>query len=128
VALPAGVAEYPLVRFGVFTFAGSLLWCGGMALIGYGVGSSYHQVMKGFSYAGYLLGAAAVVAIAVVVVHRYRSYKAATTRPASPPPASPPPATSPGSTTSPAGPPATVTSPDPAPIPDATAGSGAAIP
>ena len=106
VALPAGVAEYPLVRFGVFTFAGSLLWCGGMALIGYGVGSSYHQVMKGFSYAGYLLGAAAVVAIAVVVVHRYRSYKAATT-----PPASPPPATSPAATTSPAGPPATVTTP-----------------
>jgi membrane protein DedA with SNARE-associated domain len=76
VALPAGVAEYPLVPFGILTFLGSLVWLTTMALIGYGVGSSYHQVMKGFSYAGYLLGVAAVAAIAFVVAHRYRSYKA----------------------------------------------------
>ena len=31
--------------------------------------------MKGFSYAGYLLGAAAVIAIVFVIAHRYRSYK-----------------------------------------------------
>ena len=49
-----------------------------MALIGYGVGSSYHHVMKGFSYAGYVLGVAAAVAVVVVIVHRYRSYKEAT--------------------------------------------------
>src|SRR5262249_11562204 len=75
VALPAGVAEYPLLPFGILTFLGSLIWLSTMALIGYGVGSSYHSVMKGFSYAGYLLFAAAIVAIAFVVAHRYRTYK-----------------------------------------------------
>jgi membrane protein DedA with SNARE-associated domain len=78
VALPAGVAEFPLVRFGVLTFLGSLIWDGAMALIGYGVGGSYHRIMKGFAYAGYVLVALAVVALAVVIYHRYRSYKAAT--------------------------------------------------
>ena len=78
VALPAGVAEVPLVRFGVLTALGSLIWDGAMALIGYGIGHSYTKVMKGFSDAGYLLGAAAAVAIAVVVWHRWQSYKKAT--------------------------------------------------
>lgn len=77
-ALPAGVAEVPLVRFGVLTAIGSLIWDGAMAIIGYSVGSSYQKVMKGFSDAGYLLGAVAVLAIAALIAHRYRSYKAAT--------------------------------------------------
>ncbi len=77
-AVPAGVAEVPLLRFGLLTAAGSLIWDGAMALIGYWVGSSYHKIMKGFSDAGYVLGALAVVAVAVVIVHRYRSYKVAT--------------------------------------------------
>jgi membrane protein DedA with SNARE-associated domain len=80
VALPAGVAEYPLVPFGVLTLLGSLIWCSAMTLIGYGVGSGYHHIMKGFSYAGYLVGAGAVIAIVVVIAHRYRSYKAATNK------------------------------------------------
>lgn len=75
VALPAGVAEVPLLRFGLLTGLGSLIWDGAMALIGYGIGHSYTKVMKGFSDAGYLLGAAAAVAIAVVVWHRWQSYK-----------------------------------------------------
>lgn len=81
VALPAGVAEYPLVPFGLLTFLGSLIWLSTMALIGYGVGSSYQHDLKGFSYAGYLLAVAAVVAIAFVIAHRYRSYRAAMTGP-----------------------------------------------
>ena len=80
VALPAGVAEVPLVRFGVLTAAGSLIWDGAMAGIGYGVGGHWRSVMHGFSDAGYLLAALAVAAIAFVVYHRYRSYKAATSR------------------------------------------------
>ncbi|MHB1510014.1 MAG: DedA family protein [Acidimicrobiales bacterium] len=76
-ALPAGVAEVPLLRFGLLTAAGSLLWDGAMAGIGYGVGSKYQSIMHGFSDAGYLLGAIAVLAIAVVIWHRFRTYRAA---------------------------------------------------
>lgn len=78
VALPAGVAEVPAVRFGLFTAAGSLIWDGAMAVIGYEVGRRYTHIMHGFSYAGYILGAVVVVAIGVFIVHRYRSYKEAT--------------------------------------------------
>ena len=78
VALPAGVAEVPLVRFGLLTAAGSLVWDAAMALIGYEVGNSWKSVMHGFSDAGYLLGALAVMAVAVFFVHRFRSFRAAT--------------------------------------------------
>ena len=77
VALPAGVAEVPLLRFGILTAAGSLIWDGAMALIGYEVGGRWKTVMHGFSYAGYILGAIAVSALAGLLFHRYRSYKAA---------------------------------------------------
>ncbi len=78
VALPAGVAEVPLVRFGLLTLAGSAIWDSAMALIGYGVGSKYQKIMHGVSDAGYVLGVLAVLAIVFVIYHRYRSYKAAT--------------------------------------------------
>lgn len=78
VALPAGVAEVPLVRFGVLTAIGSLIWDGAMAGIGYGVGGQWRSIMHGFSDAGYVLGALAVLGIAFVIFHRYRSYRAAT--------------------------------------------------
>ncbi len=74
VALPAGVAEVPAVRFGVLTLLGSLIWDGAMAGIGYGVGSRWHAVVHAFSDAGYVLGALAVVAIVLLVAHRWRSY------------------------------------------------------
>ncbi len=77
VAVPAGVARVPAARFGILTAAGSLIWDGAMALIGYGIGGRWRTVMKGFSDAGYLLGALAVAAIAFVVWHRWRSYRAA---------------------------------------------------
>jgi membrane protein DedA with SNARE-associated domain len=78
VAVPAGVAEVPLLRFGVLTALGSLIWDGAMAGIGYGVGGSYDKVMKGFSDAGYVIAAVAVAGIAFVVWHRWRSFRAAT--------------------------------------------------
>ncbi len=80
VAVPAGVAEVPLLRFGVLTAAGSLIWDSLMALIGYGIGGSWRAVMKGFSDAGYLLAALVVLAVAVFVWHRWRSYVRVTRR------------------------------------------------
>lgn len=93
VAVPAGIAEVPLVRFGILTAVGSLIWDGAMAGIGYGVGSHYQSVAHGFSDLGYVLAAAAVAVIAFGVWHRYRSYRQATAEtPAGPPadPAGPP--------------------------------------
>jgi membrane protein DedA with SNARE-associated domain len=80
VAVPAGVAEVPLVRFGVLTAAGSLVWDGAMAGIGYGLGSRWHAIIHAFSDAGYLLAAIVVVAVIFLVVHRWRSYSAQSAR------------------------------------------------
>lgn len=74
-AVPAGAAEVPLVRFGIMTALGSTVWLGAMALIGYNVGKKYESVMHGVSYAGYLLAALVVAAIAFVIWHRWRSYR-----------------------------------------------------
>jgi membrane protein DedA with SNARE-associated domain len=78
VAVPAGVAEVPAVRFGVLTLAGSLVWDGAMAGIGYGAASHWKSITHGFSDAGYVLGAIVVLGIVVVVAHRVRSYRRAT--------------------------------------------------
>jgi membrane protein DedA with SNARE-associated domain len=75
VALVAGVAEVPLVPFGIFTLLGSLVWDGAMAGIGYGVGSNYHKVLHVFSDAGYVAAVVVVAAIAVFLVHRVRAYR-----------------------------------------------------
>lgn len=78
VALPAGIAEVPLVRFGLLTAAGSLLWDGIWAGIGYGVGSHWHAIAKAFGDLGYVLAVVAVGVIAFGAYHRYRSYKQGT--------------------------------------------------
>ena len=78
VAVPAGLAEVPLVRFGLLTAAGSLIWDGAMAGIGYGLASEWQTIMHGFSDAGYVVAVVAVLAIAFVIWHRLRAYRAAT--------------------------------------------------
>jgi uncharacterized membrane-anchored protein/membrane protein DedA with SNARE-associated domain len=78
VAVPAGIAEVPLVRFGVLTAAGSLLWVGAWALLGYGVGGHWHTIAKAIGDLGYVLAVVAVGVIAYAAYHRYRSYKEAT--------------------------------------------------
>jgi membrane protein DedA with SNARE-associated domain len=76
VALPAGIAEVPLLRFGILTAIGSVIWDGAWAGIGYGVGNHWRSIVHGFNDAGYVLGALVVVAVVFGVVHRYRTYKA----------------------------------------------------
>ncbi len=78
VALPAGIAEVPLGRFMLFTAAGSFLWDGAWAGIGYGVGTRWHAIASGFGDVGYVLAVAVVAVIAFAIYHRYRGYIQAT--------------------------------------------------
>jgi membrane protein DedA with SNARE-associated domain len=83
ISIPAGIAEMSLVRFGLATFSGSAIWCTAIALVGYELGGEWNKITKGFSAAGYVLVAAAVVAVAVFVLHRFaavRRERAATRR------------------------------------------------
>jgi uncharacterized membrane-anchored protein/membrane protein DedA with SNARE-associated domain len=81
VAVPAGVARVPALRFGVLTAFGSLIWVSAMAGIGYTIGNQWKTVMNRFSDAGYLLGALALVSIVFLVWHRWRNYQADTSSP-----------------------------------------------
>ncbi len=75
VSFAAGLGEMALGRFIVFTVIGCAVWCTALCSIGYSLGSSYNHVLKAFSYAGYVLGVLAVIAVAVIFWHRLREYR-----------------------------------------------------
>jgi membrane protein DedA with SNARE-associated domain len=76
VSFAAGLGEMTLGKFTLYTVIGCAVWCTALVSLGYSLGSSYHHVLKAFSYAGYVLAAVAVVAVVVVFWHRYRQYRA----------------------------------------------------
>lgn len=76
VSFAAGLGEMALGKFFLYTTIACAIWCTALASIGYSLGSTYNKVVSGFSDAGYVLAALAVVAVVVVFWHRYRRYKA----------------------------------------------------
>jgi membrane protein DedA with SNARE-associated domain len=80
VSFAAGLGEMALGKFFLYTAIGCAIWCTALASLGYSLGSTYSKVVSGFSDAGYVLAALAVVAVVVVFWHRYRRYKAQQTR------------------------------------------------
>ncbi len=76
ISFPAGVAEMPVVAFGVFTAIGVTVWVGVLAGIGYALGGSYHSMVKAFGDATYVVAGLVVVALALTIVHRYRAMRA----------------------------------------------------
>ena len=100
ISLPAGFAEMPPTRFGIYTVAGCIPWTLGLGWAGYAVGRNWQAVASAFHGPTYALAAlAGVLAVAAVVVlwrRRHRETPAggdhpvdgATPRPASREPAS----------------------------------------
>ena len=76
VSFAAGLGEMAIAKFALYTVIACAIWCTALAVIGYNLANTYDRVVKGFSYAGYVLAALAVIAVVVVFWHRYRSYKA----------------------------------------------------
>ena len=72
VSLAAGLGEMALGKFLLFTTAGCAVWCAALALVGYSLGSTYEHVVKDFKYAGYVVAALFVIAIALGIAHRVR--------------------------------------------------------
>ena len=75
VSFAAGLGEMALAKFSLFTIIGCAIWCTALCSLGYSLGSSYNHVLKAFSFAGYILAALAVIAVAVVFWHRLRDYR-----------------------------------------------------
>jgi len=73
VSIPAGVFETPLLRYTVLTAIGSAVWCFAWAAAGWGLGTSWEGVHKGFEYVDYVVVAAIVLFVAFVILRGVRS-------------------------------------------------------
>lgn len=74
VALAAGLAEVPPLAFGILTLLGSLVWDGGLTLLGYSVGSAWQHMVHTVSEAGYgVVVVVVVVAAVLLLMHRKAS-------------------------------------------------------
>lgn len=75
VSVVAGLGEMAFGKYVAFTVVACSIWCAALVSIGYALGASWHSVIKGFSYAGYVAAALFVVALAVAIFHRFRVYR-----------------------------------------------------
>jgi membrane protein DedA with SNARE-associated domain len=73
IALPAGVARMPLVRFAALAFLGCVPWCFGLAGAGWALGRSYDRLHHDFRYVYVATGAALVALVAYLVLRRRSS-------------------------------------------------------
>jgi membrane protein DedA with SNARE-associated domain len=72
ISLPAGIARMPFWRFTLFTVIGCVPWVLGLTLIGVHVGPAWERWRHRFEYLDYVVVAAIVVGIAVMVVRARR--------------------------------------------------------
>jgi len=81
ISLPAGVAEMPIGRFTVYTFAGCLPWTFALAGVGYTLGSKWTTVEKYFRPISIVVGVLVVGAIAWWLLRRARAKRQDTAQP-----------------------------------------------
>jgi membrane protein DedA with SNARE-associated domain len=75
IAFPAGVARMDMGRFILYTFAGSLPWCLGLAYIGMVMGEKWPALREYFHRFDLVIGAAIVAGI-VWYVRRHLRHRA----------------------------------------------------
>jgi membrane protein DedA with SNARE-associated domain len=84
ISLPAGFADMPPVRFGVYTTLGCIPWTAALGIAGYALGANWQNVANGFHGPTYAIAAIVVVALAVgVILHLRRSRRDDAGRPGS---------------------------------------------
>ena len=85
ISLPAGIAEMPAVRFGIYTTIGCIPWTAALAVAGYAVGANWESIANAFHGPSYIT--AAVVLLAIVIgVWRYLRRRPADARTGDRPP------------------------------------------
>jgi membrane protein DedA with SNARE-associated domain len=71
ISLPAGIAQMPALRFGIYTAIGCLPWTAALAVAGYTVGKNWQSIASAFRGPTYII-AAVVVIVLVVAAWRFR--------------------------------------------------------
>jgi membrane protein DedA with SNARE-associated domain len=72
IALPAGIAKMPRVRFHVYTFLGSWPWCFVLAYVGMKLGENWNTLGKYFHRFDAVIGAFLVIGIALFLWSHWR--------------------------------------------------------
>jgi membrane protein DedA with SNARE-associated domain len=75
VSVVAGIGEMAVVPFAIFTLIGTAVYSSAVAGAGYGLGSGWHKLVKGFTAASFVVLGLAVLAVAVFLWHRWRVLK-----------------------------------------------------
>jgi len=75
ISLAAGLGEMGAAKFLAFTAVACTMWCAALASIGYSLGSSWHHVIKDFSYVGYVVAVLIVVTVVALFAHRIRKLR-----------------------------------------------------
>jgi membrane protein DedA with SNARE-associated domain len=75
----AGVAEMPFGRFVAFATLGSVVWIGGLGLLGREVGQQWQSWRNHLEYADYVAVALVVLAVAYLILRRARSARSRAT-------------------------------------------------
>lgn len=75
ISLPAGIARMPFPRIQLYTFAGSLPWCYGLAYLGYKLGQQWNSnptVQSLFSKLDWVVAAFVAILFAFYIYWRWR--------------------------------------------------------
>ncbi len=78
ISIPAGIAEMPVMRFGIYSFTGSLPWALGLLVAGKILGDNWTKLLGQFTLAGIAVGLVILAGIAVWLVRRKRATDAST--------------------------------------------------
>lgn len=68
ISLPAGFADMPAVRFGVYTTLGCIPWTAGLGIAGYYIGANWENVANAFHGPTYIIAAIIVAGLIVAVI------------------------------------------------------------
>ncbi len=77
ISLPAGFADMPAGRFGLFTTLGCIPWTAALGIAGYALGANWQQIANDFHGLTYAIAGIVVVALAAAVVLHVRRRRAA---------------------------------------------------
>jgi membrane protein DedA with SNARE-associated domain len=69
--LVAGLVEVPVAPFALFNLIGTAVWVTALSLAGYAVGNDWTKASKNFSHASDLLAILVILALIVLIVHKW---------------------------------------------------------
>ena len=72
ISLPAGFADMPAGRFGLFTTLGCIPWTAALGIAGYALGANWQHIANDFHGLTYAIAGIVVVALVVAVVLHFR--------------------------------------------------------